>query len=327
MATLRPAVKGDDSPISKIIKYIPAEIIAVYTAIAGVLKPAANSGPLDIDVQRYFYVVLFLIVITPIWTYIAVISTKDVVAEPPTKKQRAFFHASIATIAFVIWVYALGDILFRSWLCCPNCHFELNSDPKIQAEILKVFNDCLNSCLAYDSRLGAIVLIIFTIIFVPLLEYFFLKKPIPPAQSVKSLDSQAQEIINECERNFETYKSDCSGFVKAVAMKFGVDLMGQADAIVDQIKGPEWTNIGNGIEAKAKADAGWLVVAGLKSSDHNPARNNGHVVIVVAGPLANGKYPTGYWGTLGGVGRKNTTINYAWRESDRDNIKYAAISV
>ena len=322
MPTFRPAVKDEDNFLSKIVKYIPAEIIAVYTAIAGVLKPAANAGPVELDVQRYFYVLVFLIVVTPVWTYIAVIGNDQVVVEPPSRKKRAIFHAAIATAAIIIWVYAIGDILFKSLLC--KCYFVPGTTPADQAEHFKAFNECLNGCATYDSKLGAIVLILFTGILVPLLEWIFLKKPIPPTTPTKNKDSRAQEIINECERNFETYKADCSGFVKSVAHKFGVDLTGQADDIVDQISQPGWTKLADGKAAKASADAGWLVVAGLKSANHNPPRNNGHVVIVVAGPLANDKYPSGYWGTLGGVGRKNTTINYAWREADRDNLLYAA---
>jgi hypothetical protein len=322
MANLRPAVKEDDSFLSKIVKYIPAEIIAVYTAIAGVLKPAANAGPIQIDVHRYMYVLIFLIIITPIWTYFAVLGNSDIITEPPTKKQRAIFHATVATIAFVIWVYAIGDILFRCMLC--GCYFIPGADAAQQAANLKVFNDLLNGCTAYDSKLGAIILILYTGLLVPLFEFIILKKPIPPmAKAGVALDSQAQEIIKECERDFEAYKSDCSGFVKAVATKFGVDLTGQADSIVDQIQSAGWTTISDGVNAKEKADDGWLVIGGLKSVDHNPPRNNGHVVIVVSGPLANGKYPTGYWGTLGGVGRKNSTINYAWRETDRDKVVYA----
>jgi hypothetical protein len=29
-----------------------------------------------------------------------------------------------------------------------------------------------------------------------------------------------------------------------------------------------------------------------------------HVVVVVDGPLAHGKYPTAYWGSLHGIGKK-----------------------
>ena len=53
----------------------------------------------------------------------------------------------------------------------------------------------------------------------------------------------------------------------------------------------------------------------------------GHVVIVVKGPLARGKYPTAYWGSLnpairadGGVG---TTINFAFNTKARDRVTYA----
>jgi hypothetical protein len=70
-----------------------------------------------------------------------------------------------------------------------------------------------------------------------------------------------------------------------------------------------------------------LVIAGLKSSEHRPPRNNGHVAIVVSGPLANGKYPTGYWGSSGGASAKNQTLNYSWNAADRDNVHYAAHSV
>ena len=49
------------------------------------------------------------------------------------------------------------------------------------------------------------------------------------------------------------------------------------------------------------------------------------VVVVVAGePLAHGKYPFAYWGRLGGGGMKDQTVNWAWRQEDRDNVTYAA---
>ncbi|MET1257375.1 hypothetical protein [Aliikangiella maris] len=60
-----------------------------------------------------------------------------------------------------------------------------------------------------------------------------------------------------------------------------------------------------------------LVIVGLKAQPH------GHVAIVVPGPLAHGKYPTAYWGSLGGVPKKNTTINWSWNKKDRDNVIYA----
>jgi len=44
---------------------------------------------------------------------------------------------------------------------------------------------------------------------------------------------------------------------------------------------------------------------------------------VVTGEVNQGKYPTGYWGSLGGVGKKATTINWSWNAMDRDKVRYA----
>ena len=107
------------------------------------------------------------------------------------------------------------------------------------------------------------------------------------------INANAQSIIDECEAKFEAHKSDCSGFVKAVASEFSITLTGQADDIVDQIIGTGWTRLTDGVDAKNKADAGWFVVGGLKSIDNVPPQANGHVVIVVSGPLAHAKYPSG----------------------------------
>lgn len=136
---------------------------------------------------------------------------------------------------------------------------------------------------------------------------------------------KAQEIINQCEAVWEANKADCNAFAKAVASKFGVTLTGQANDIADQIKGAGWEQLGkDGVKAAQAAAAGKLVVAALKGSDMNPKQAHGHVAIVVEGPLAHAKYPSGYWGQLGGVGEKNKTLNYAWRTNDRDNVHYGA---
>jgi hypothetical protein len=134
----------------------------------------------------------------------------------------------------------------------------------------------------------------------------------------------AKRIKEACEKHWEANKSDCSGFARAVAGELGVILTGNADAIVAAIgQAGAWTSVSDGVAAKQKADAGHLVIGGLKGSAHQPARAHGHVVVVVAGNLALGKYPTGYWGSLGAVGKMNTTINWAWNKADRDNVHYA----
>lgn len=120
-----------------------------------------------------------------------------------------------------------------------------------------------------------------------------------------------------CEKHWETYKSDCSGFVKAVASDLGLSLTGQANDLSDQIQKSPWLKLKDGAEAQQKAALGFFVLGALKATP------NGHVVVVVPGELSGGKYPTAYWGSLGGTGKKKTTINWSWTATDRDLVSYS----
>jgi hypothetical protein len=132
-------------------------------------------------------------------------------------------------------------------------------------------------------------------------------------------------VRDACEACFNANADDCSGFVRAVATQLGVDLEGQADQIVDTIRYANgWTRLPDGIAAAQNAAAGELVIAGLKGSEQAKPDLHGHVVVVVAGPLADGQYPSAYWGRLGSGGRKDRTINWAWKAEDRDRVSYAA---
>jgi hypothetical protein len=144
-----------------------------------------------------------------------------------------------------------------------------------------------------------------------------------------------EQIISICEANWEAHKSDCSGFVKAVSSALRVTTFqpdDNADSIMDKLRaGSGWSalGVGNGSAAKAQADAGLLVVAGLKGSEQVQPDPHGHVVVVVTGPLdpAHGQYPTAYWGRLGSVGAKNQNTNFAWREGDRELVGYFALAL
>jgi len=128
------------------------------------------------------------------------------------------------------------------------------------------------------------------------------------------------EVVAACVANWEAHKSDCSGFAKAVAMVLGVSLSGMANNIVDQIQQAPWTTTMDGTVAAQQATDGMFVIGGLKEEGH------GHVVVITPGPLNRGKYPTAYWGRLGSVGMKNTTINWAWNSVDRDKVIYGFTS-
>lgn len=135
----------------------------------------------------------------------------------------------------------------------------------------------------------------------------------------------AQDIIDACEAEWDAHKSDCSGFAKAVANRLGIALTGMANDIVDEIQTAPWSPLADGPAAAQAAAEGRLVIAGLKGAEQSVPDAHGHVVVVVQGSLAHGLYPSAYWGRLGSVGKKNTTLNWAWREGDRDHLVYGAI--
>jgi hypothetical protein len=141
-----------------------------------------------------------------------------------------------------------------------------------------------------------------------------------------------QQIINLCEANWDAHKFDCSGFVKAVASALNVSTFAPADNannIVDKLHAAgDWTALtpGDGAAAKAQADAGMFVIAGMKGADQVHPDQHGHLVVVVTGPLdpSHHEYPTAYWGSLAGSPAKAKPINFAWNAGDRDRVAYFA---
>jgi len=128
-----------------------------------------------------------------------------------------------------------------------------------------------------------------------------------------------------CIACYEAEKGDCSGFVHAVGAALGVQIEGMADDIVNALRaGGKWQKLPDGPAAAASAAAGNLVVAGLRGDEQAVPNVHGHVVVVVAGALNRGIYPTAYWGSLGGSPGYDQTINWAWTEADRDRVSYAA---
>jgi hypothetical protein len=120
-------------------------------------------------------------------------------------------------------------------------------------------------------------------------------------------------------------KNNCSGFIKGVAQKLGVSIPmnATADGIVDHLSGGSWSKLASGADAAKQAGNGMLVVAGLKSSDHNPKRGNGHVVIVVSGNLYRNTYPMCWGGSIGTAqSRGDKSVGEVWNRTDRDSVKY-----
>jgi hypothetical protein len=102
-ASLDPAVT-EDTYFGKVVKYIPAEIVAAYVAAAGALRSAQDQIPLE---TLLWLVGAALVVLSPIWVLIAA-------AEPG--RPRPAFQAGAAAAAFACWVFALGGPFeFQSW--------------------------------------------------------------------------------------------------------------------------------------------------------------------------------------------------------------------
>lgn len=133
----------------------------------------------------------------------------------------------------------------------------------------------------------------------------------------------AQDIVAACKAEWPAHKDDCSGFARAVAGRLSVPLSGLANDIVDHIRA-QWRVLPDGPAAIAAAESGTLVIAGLKGGEQKNPSAHGHVVVVVPGEPAHGRYPRAYWGRLGGVGAQDETVNFAWNKRDRDRITYAA---
>jgi len=81
-----------DNFVSRIVKYVPADIVAAWLALAAMLAPGHRVV--------LWIVFAFLLVLTPVWT----LRVTRAEGERP-----AFVQAGVSTTAFAIWVFATGE--------------------------------------------------------------------------------------------------------------------------------------------------------------------------------------------------------------------------
>jgi hypothetical protein len=86
-----------DGYFDRVVKYVPADVIAAWTAAVAIIKGAVGIPSATV------LLVCFVIAIglTCWWT----IQQTKTATQPPATKQ-----AIVAAIAFVVWVLALGDL-------------------------------------------------------------------------------------------------------------------------------------------------------------------------------------------------------------------------
>lgn len=80
-----------EGPLGRLVKYIPAEIVALYLAVSGPIPKA--------DLTTLWWVFGICAIITPFYLMLA---TKN-----PTKGI-LWLQVALGTVAFPIWVFAIG---------------------------------------------------------------------------------------------------------------------------------------------------------------------------------------------------------------------------
>jgi len=94
----------------RVTKYIPAEILAAYLSINGILAAVTDAGETPLRNAVYVASFALCLVFTPV--YFGLVAHKN----EPKMLQRI-----VSTIAFVVWAYNLGGVfsvygLFIPWL-------------------------------------------------------------------------------------------------------------------------------------------------------------------------------------------------------------------
>ena len=91
----RPRVNRDDGYFTKLVKYIPTEVITAYAAMSGLIK----SLPENQRLTWFSAAGAGLLILTPLY----VLYAANIKGEPLPYNQ-----AVISTIAFAAWVFASG---------------------------------------------------------------------------------------------------------------------------------------------------------------------------------------------------------------------------
>lgn len=84
-----------DTYFDRVVKYIPADIVGAWVAVTGLIAAAT-----DVPTATILWIAFISgVVLTPLWMW----RQTSVSGQPP-----AITQIVIATIAFIVWVFALG---------------------------------------------------------------------------------------------------------------------------------------------------------------------------------------------------------------------------
>lgn len=87
-------INSSDSYLSRLLKYIPSEIVMVFISIDGVLRNAFAGQPARLEVSLWILAGT-LTLLTPLWLW-------------RVMKVKRFSHLFLSTLALPVWMFAIG---------------------------------------------------------------------------------------------------------------------------------------------------------------------------------------------------------------------------
>lgn len=141
--SMRPYVKSNDDYLSKLIKYIPAEVQAFYVFVSGLISSAPETE--QFGYFKFIFIALFII--TPLWIFFAISSG----TEPKPPQSLRIYQSVVALFAIIIWIYNIN----MNWVVL-----------------------FFGSKIPNSPVFGSILLALFTLL-VPILEKLFVRPPKP----------------------------------------------------------------------------------------------------------------------------------------------------
>jgi hypothetical protein len=106
--TVAPGEGADSSYFEALIKYIPGELVAAYLALDGILRETLSDKLFIDPMWLYWGVFGALFILTPL--YVIYRPTHNDFTNHSVR-----FHAAAATVAFAVWVFALGGPFAITW--------------------------------------------------------------------------------------------------------------------------------------------------------------------------------------------------------------------
>jgi hypothetical protein len=96
-------LRADESYFEKLLRYIPADIVAGYVALNGIIVGEAGNSPI-----LQWIVFGALLVLSPL--YMCYMKT-----QPPGIALNKTFPCLVSALSFAVWVFALGGPFAAQW--------------------------------------------------------------------------------------------------------------------------------------------------------------------------------------------------------------------